>query len=435
MRYSTDTRTIRPGEVYAAIRGERYDGHDFVAEAVEKGARAVIVEQPVSVPAHVDVIQVTDPIIFLAEEARRKLRARQPAVVAITGSIGKTSTKNAITTVLGGPYSVLATQGNFNTPLGIALTLLNSDFDAETKLVLEMGACRTGDIATLCEFFPPDISVVTNVHGVHLETFGTIENVAYTKGEIVRALPPAGIACLNGDDARVRAMAKESAGQALLYGTAKDCDIHPRLIASSIPLLGDHAIYLALAAFAVGHALGMPHQVINDRLRFLRAEKGRLSKLPGVGGSILIDDSYNASPASTRVALGVLAREPAERRIAFLGDMLELGDASEEAHVQIIEAAARAADHVYLVGSHMHAAYSALPEEALQSVHTFSRSRDVANEMLASSSWKPGPGDVILVKGSQGVRMEYISRALLAPSVDPESVLCRQTKSWRQIQA
>lgn len=433
MRYSTDTRTIRPGETYVAIRGVRHDGHTFVEEAIKRGARRVVVERPVVAAPDVTVVQVQNSVQYLAKEARKKLLAVGPSVVAITGSIGKTSTKNAITTVLRGRFSVLSTKGNLNTMLGISLTLLNSDYSRDTKVVLEMGACKPGDIAGLCRHFPPDIAVVTNVHGVHLETFGTIDDVASAKSEIVQALTPAGTACLNADDARVDAMAALSPGRTLRFGTGMVCDIRPCLIKRPIPLLGDHAIYLALAAFSVGHALGMPPEEINDRLAALRPAKGRLSRLPGVSGCSLIDDSYNASPASTRAALSVLQRQPGARRIACLGDMLELGAGSHAEHTKIIQAATEVADSVILVGEHMAAAAASLPGVDHGVVAVFADSNQAVAALSAGVPLRPEQGDVFLVKGSQGARMEHVCRALLREDVAPESVLCRQSESWRQI--
>ena len=432
-RYSTDTRTIRPGEAYVAIRGERYDGHAFVQEAIRKGACALIVEQPVAAPPQVAVIQVEDSVMYLARMARRKLADLGPTVIGITGSVGKTSTKNAIATVLRGRYPVLSTQGNLNTVQGIALTLLNNEFGPDTQVVLEMGACKAGDIAELCRYFPPDIAVVTNVHGVHLETFGTIEDVARTKSEIVRALRPGGVACLNTDDRRVAAMAALSIGRTVRFGTGAGCDIGPHLVTVPVPLLGEHVVYLALAAFAVGYVLEMPLEEINGQLATLQPEKGRLSRLPGKGGCTLIDDSYNASPASTRAALGVLKRHTAARRIACLGDMLELGTQSFAEHVSIIHAAAEAADDVILVGKLMDSALATLPEAQARAIRLFSTSEEAAAALAAAVACTLGPQDVVLIKGSQGIRMEHISRALLREDIAPESVLCRQSKSWRQI--
>ncbi len=416
-----------------AIRGERYDGHAFIPEAVRKGASAVVVERRVAVPPNVRVIQVPDSVEYMAKQASRRLAASGSTVIAITGSIGKTSTKNAIATVLDGQFPVLSTPGNLNTVQGIAQTLLNSTLGPSTKVVLEMGACRVGDIEELCGYFPPDLALVTNVHGVHLETFGTIEDVARAKGEIVEALGMGGTACLNADDPRVDAMAARCQGNVIRYGARAASDVMPHHITTRIPLLGEHTIYLALAAYATGHVLGMTGEDINQRLGLLQTENGRLSLLAGIRGCTLIDDSYNASPASTRAALRVLQTQPAARRMAVLGDMLELGAQSHVEHVEIIRCALGVADGLIVVGQLMgQARLSLLPEEARNVIHV-PTSALAASELAKQVPGSVTKGDVVLVKGSQGVRMEHVSRALLHPDIAPESVLCRQSASWRQI--
>ena len=433
MQYSKDTRTIEPGAYYVAIKGLKFDGHDFVLDAIRKGAAGVVVERDVDLGEAantVDVIRVDNSEKYLAEQALLKLKTIDPVVIAITGSIGKTNTKNAITTVLKQQYPVLSTQGNLNTVLGVALTILNAEFGAETKLVLEMGASNKGDIAELCAYFPPDISVVTNVHGVHLSSFGSIEVIAQTKGEIVDALTREGVACLNYDDPRVRDMASLHGGRTIFYGKDEQSDIRPDAIGVVLPLLGDHAVYIALAAYAVGRALGMPDAVINRGLSVLKPEKGRLFKLPGIAGMTLIDDSYNASPASTEAALAVMRQQAGSRYIAFLGDMLELGDEALDAHARIIRAAVNAADHVILTGDLMAAAAATLPEAVRDRLVLYPTSADIAEGIVAEQIYKPAQGDVVLVKGSQGGRMERISKVLLRPDIAPEEVLPRQSVSW-----
>lgn len=436
MRYSKDTRSIEPGEYYVAIRGEKFDGHRFVQDAIDKGAAGLVVEQEVVFEAagrEIDVIQVASSEKYLAEQALQKIKTIQPDVIGITGSVGKTSTKNAIVKVLEQGFPVAATQGNLNTVLGVALTLLNTEFDAETKLVLEMGASHVGNIAELCTYFPPTISVVTNVHGVHLESFGSVENIALTKGEIVDALGSDGVACLNYDDLRVRAMQPRNKGTTVFYGTDPDADITPEVITADIPLLGDHVIYLAMAAYSVGRTLGLSDALINKGLSELTPEKGRLVKLPGVQGITLIDDTYNASPAATIGALNVLQKQEGSRHIAFLGDMLELGESEVDEHVRIIQEAVQRADAVIVVGDIMTRAAATLPAEVREQIVVRATSREVVEEIASGHTYQPAEGDVVLVKGSQGVRMEHISRALLRPDIDPADVLPRQSVSWQAI--
>ncbi len=430
MPYSTDTRTLRPGDTYVAIRGERYDGHDFACEALRKGAANVIAEHPLSdlPPDRVQCVQNTE--LYLAGIARDKIVSAQCQVIAITGSVGKTSTKNAIATVLASAFPVTASSGNLNTLLGLALTLANSDLEHESRLVLEMGATRKGDIEEICTWFSPHISVVTNVRGVHLETFGSLRGVQTAKSEIVLALDGHGIACLNADDPLTREMQDKCRGRTVLFGRSRNSHITPQHITVQLPLLGDHALYIAMAAFAVGRAAGMDGLAINAALRHLKAEKGRLRRLEARNGALLIDDSYNASPDATRAALQVLRTVEAKRRIAFLGDMLELGPGELDAHVNAVEEAVEAADLVFVAGDIMKIAFDNLPPAVQSRVCAFDNSATLSKDLEAGKVYMPERGDTILVKGSQGARMERISKVLLAEDIPPEEVLPRQSASW-----
>ena len=433
MPYSIDTRTLRPGDTYVAIRGEIHDGHDFIPKAVEQGASGVVVEQRVDVPGGVEVMEVESTLRYLVEQASEKVRRLGPAVVAITGSVGKTSTKTAVLAVLREAFDVVASEGNMNTPLGLALLILNREFSSRTKLVLEMGARLEGDIRDLCTAFPPTVSVVTNVRGVHLETLGSLDGVQREKSEIIRALGAGGTACLNGDDPRVRAMAGLHAGRTLFYGTGADCDVRPERLTATLPILGDHAVYTALAAMSVGLAFGMADEQINRGLEKIEPEKGRLRRLRGREDSVLIDDTYNASPDAAHAALRVLEKEEGRRRIAFLGDMLELGSAEVEEHAGVLTAAAEAVDAVHAVGPIMTRALAGLPAALRERVTAHASSSALAEALRDGGVYAPRPGDVVLVKGSQGTRMERVSEALLHPALDPADVLPRQSESWKAL--
>ena len=434
MPYSKDTRTLQPGDIYVAIKGERFDGHAFVGDAIRKGASGVVVERPVGdVAGAASVMQVDSCERYLAELASRRIQAMRADIVAVTGSIGKTTTKNAIVTVLKRRYAVLSTPGNLNTPLGISLTVLNAHITDGTKLVLEMGATKSGDITELCSYFRPRVAVVTNVHGVHLSSFGTIEGVEEAKAEIICALHSSGTACLNYDAPRVRGMVRHHAGRIIYYGKDAACDVRPEQITSTLPLLGDHAIYVALAAFAAARAVGMDDVTVNEGLAELRAERGRLNMLPGRGQCTLIDDTYNASPASAAAALHILSAHPARRRIAFLGDMLELGSGSCEAHVRLLRLACLYADRVILVGPLMHDALASMSASSREGVRHFASSIEARGALEGGVGYQPKQGDVVLIKGSQGVRMEHITKALLRRDIVAEAVLVRQAQSWRYV--
>jgi UDP-N-acetylmuramoyl-tripeptide--D-alanyl-D-alanine ligase len=442
MTYSKDTRTIDPGDTYVAIKGEHHDGHDFIPEAIEKGAAGVVTEQDVDAPDEVEVTRVDDSIGYLTEQATKKISRLDPDIVAITGSMGKTSTKMAILAVLGEAFEVIASEGNKNTPLGLSLLVLNREITPETKLVLEMGARLEGDLKELCSYFPPDVSVITNVRRVHIETFGSIEGVQREKSELVRALGEDGTACLNGDDERVLAMDDVNAGRAITYGQDESCDVQPERITATLPSLGEPALYTGLAAMSAGLAFDLPEEQINRGLEKQEPEKGRLRRLRGKNESILIDDSYNASPEAVRAALGVLTGQAQEqreergqtRRVAFLGDMLELGDTETERHAEILSEAAEAVDVLHAVGEIMAEGAAEMPDEQRERVTLHDNSSDLADALRAGRLYQPEPGDVMLVKGSQGGRMERVSEALLHPEIDPEDVLPRQEESWKQIE-
>ncbi|NNF57797.1 MAG: UDP-N-acetylmuramoyl-tripeptide--D-alanyl-D-alanine ligase [Rhodothermaceae bacterium] len=432
MSYSTDTRTLQPGDTYVAIRGETHDGHTFIPHAIEQGATGVVTEVDVQAPEGVEVICVESTLHYLIEQATAKVQRLQPDIVAITGSVGKTTTRTAIHAVLAEAFAVVASEGNKNTPLGLSLLVLNYDFDADTKLILEMGARLEGDLRELCSYFPPTVSVVTNVKGVHVETFGSIDGVQREKSELVRALGPEGTACLNGDDPRTRAMADLHEGRTLLYGTGPDCDVQPERITATLPVLGDHAVYTALAAMSAGLALGMDDEMINRGLANIQPEKGRLNRLRGVHDSVLIDDTYNASPDATYAALRVLQQQEGTRRIAFLGDMLELGESEIAQHHRVLDAAKEHADLIFTVGPRMKEAVMRLSDATR--VTAYSTSEALAEALRSGQAFfTPQAGDVLLVKGSQGMRMERVSEALLHPDLDPTDVLPRQSESWKQI--
>lgn len=433
MAYSIDTRTLRPGDTYVAIVGETHDGHDFVGRAVEKGATRVIVERAVDVPPGVKVEVVSSTLGALTKRACAHVDAAKPRTVAITGSVGKTSTRAAVVAVLSEAFDVVASEGNLNTPLGLSLTLLNREITPESVLVLEMGARLPGDLADLCTLFPPTVSVVTTVKAVHTETLDSIEGVAQEKAQLVRSLGPDGTAVLNGDDPRTRAMAQLHAGRTILYGTSDGCEVTPEMLPPALPIFGTHAASNALAATAVGRALGMDRRTIHRGLQAIRPEKGRLARLPGRDGLALLDDSYNASPDATVASLDALAGLPASRRIAFLGDMLELGSAEAEGHERVLAHALALTDLVHAVGPRFAAAAANLPSAVRERLTLHDASAALADEIRAGRVYVPTAGDAALVKGSQGLRMERVAEALLHPDVDPASVLARQSAAWKAI--
>lgn len=428
-RYSIDTRTLQAGETYVAIRGERFDGHAFVQQALEKGAAGLILERfpdDADIPPEIRLTIVKDCELHLAKEARLRLEQFQTDVIAITGSVGKTTTKRAVVAVIEQVHPVVTPKGNFNTLLGISLTVLNELHSADQKLVVEMGTYGVGNIERLCEYIRPTVAVVTNVGPAHLERMGTMEKIAQAKGEIVEALGADGAACLNYDDLRVRAMAERTEGRIIYYGRTGGLEVRPELITAAIPLLGEHIIYTAMAAFSAGVALGLDEATINAGLAKMPQEKGRLNQLAGIEGITLIDDTYNAAPASSLSALGVLAGHKG-RRIAFLGDMLELGSEEEAGHLDVVGRALDVADVLVLVGARMATAIKGIGGKA-DRVRWFAGSDEVVARM--GELYQPKAGDCVLVKGSAGMRMERIVKSLLHPNVDAKDVLVRQEANW-----
>lgn len=430
--FSKDTRSLLPGEYYVAIQGESFDGHDFIPKALQQGAAGLVVERPIpNLPQHVEVIVTENAIAWLVAQAQQRIRELQPKIVGITGSVGKTSTRKAVAHVLRGAFPVVEPQGNLNTPLGLALTILNGLTESGSVLVLEMGARNTGDILELTQMFRPDVSVVTTVQGVHLETFGTIDHITAEKGVIVAALTENGIACLNYDDPRVRSMADRCKGRVLFYSAhAATTEIVADLIPKPYPILGAHAIYTILAAYSVGTALGLSRAQMLPQIQTMRSEKGRLSKLPGKNGAMLIDDTYNAAPAAVLSALETLEELTAGEKVAFLGDMLELGTEEAVSHQVVIQRAKPLVNRLFLVGPRMKSALEVLGLTHAPSVFWYPDSQTLA-DALRHEVYQPHPKAVLLVKGSQGLRMERVSEALLDPAVAPESVLVRQDKAWK----
>jgi UDP-N-acetylmuramoyl-tripeptide--D-alanyl-D-alanine ligase len=433
-----DSRVLQPGDLFIAVKGEQFDGHDFVDDAATKGAAAALVaadwalDHAANSPA--PLLVVDDPVLALQEIARSRRKQRDIAVVGITGSIGKTSTKEVVAAVLGQKGKTYRSPGNLNSEIGLPLSLLEMRDDDEMAVFEMGGAYAFGELALLASIAMPQIGVVTNVHPVHLERMGTIENIARTKAELVESLPADGVAVLNGDDARVLAMAELAPGDVITYGLAPTNDIWASEVESEglrgstfklhiggethivrVPLVGGHAPYLALPAIAVGRALGMH---ISDMLPgFDDPEiQVRLLVLDGPNGSMLIDDTYNASAPSVLSALGLLEEIAPGRRIAVLGDMRELGEESETQHRMVGRRAAEVVDDLITFGplARLIADEAVRAQQEadtrLQRVRSFAL--DERDALIAYLQQEPAAGDVVLLKGSRGLEMERIVAAL-----------------------
>ena len=429
---AVDSRAVEPGNVFVALPGEHTDGHAFVGAALAAGAAALLVRHaPIDadVAGHdASVVRVADPLRALQAVASAWRLRFDPLVVGITGSIAKTSTKEAVAAVLGRVMPTLRNEGNLNNEIGLPLTVLGLR-SRHRAAVLEMGMYVGGEIADLARIGRPEIGVVTAVQAVHLSRIGTIEAVARAKGELVEALPDDGVAVLNADDERVLAMADRTGARVLTYGFAPAADVRAERVSSrgvegmsfdlvvpgfrsgaAIPGLGRLAVHNALAAAAVGLAAGLSPEAIVDALAdgWSAPHRGQLVE---AGGVTVVDDSYNASPGSVTAALDLLAGLPG-RRIAVLGGMRELGDGHDAGHRRVGAVAAGIVDELVVVGDDAAgivdgAGGAGLP--ASRTVHV--PDREAALAVLID---RLRPGDVVLVKASRGVELDRLVEALVA---------------------
>lgn len=431
---SIDSRQLRPGQLFVALRGERQDGHAFVGHAFQNGAAAALVAHwPVTIPVDAagTVIQVTDPQQALQLWATHHRRLFKIPVVAVTGSVGKTSTKEMIAAVLSTRFKVFKSPGNYNNELGVPLGVLQWDA-GHGVAVFEVAMRGRGQIAELAAILQPDIGVVTNVGDTHVGVLGSREAIAQAKAELVEALNAEGVAVLNADDQLVARMRHQTRAKALLYGLSADARIRavnidlsdpfgtgftlvwPRgEVRINLPVPGHHHVYNALAAASVGFALGVSSRDVAAGLAAFETGPRRMEfhRLPK--GPLVVDDTYNASPASLQAAFDVVARLPRQGRLVLvLGDMLELGPMEAEAHRRAGERAARICDLLMTYGDAMAATIEAARTCGLPD-HRARHYRD-QGELIQDLIAEVGGGDVVLVKGSRGMRMEKVVEALLA---------------------
>ena len=434
MKVCLDSRLIRKGEYFVAVRGEKFDGHDFVKEVMKKGAKGVLEEKE------------------LYELAKKKLEKVKPEVIAVTGSTAKTSTKEAIATVLSEKFKVLKSTETLNTKLGLAAEIVNNLKKSHQKLVVEVGMDRLGEIAETCRLLKPRLGVVTFINPTHQEKLKSLESIIKAKGELLEALPKEGVAILNWDDENVRMLSKKCQCPIVWYGKGSVAAGHappvirPDIITVKIPLLGEHQIYNALAAAAVGQVCGLSAAEINRGLKKLKPLKGRLNLLDGINGSKILDDTYNSSPKSAAAALKVLKNFSAQRRIAILGDMLELGKFEKEGHLLVGQMVAESdVDFLITVGQTLQhyflseAKNARFLSEARGSyivLNNLTKSFKVGSHTdavkILKEKIKPRKGDIILVKGSRGMRMERIVEKLLKDPSRAKDLLVCQDIRWKE---
>jgi UDP-N-acetylmuramoyl-tripeptide--D-alanyl-D-alanine ligase len=427
---SIDSRSIAVGEAFFAIKGHRLDGHAYLADAAGRGAACLVVhELPDDVPPNVPLVLVPDTTRALGRLAAWHRARFSLPVVAVTGSNGKTTTKELIAAVLGTRWNTLKPEGSFNNQWGLPLTLLGLGPE-HGALVVELGTNQPGEIAALAALAAPTVGVVTVVAAVHTEFLGSLEGVRDEKAGLVRALPPSGVAVLNADDARVADMARDTRARVLTYGVARAADVRARPEVTdgpdglaftvehagqrqriALPLSGRHNVVNALAAAGAGVALGFSLAEIAAGLAATHPVKGRCVWRTA-GGIRLLDDTYNANPASVRAALDTaVAHRGGSRVVAVLGDMLELGAIAEEAHREMgRHAAGVGVDTVVGMGRHARA----LVEAARAAGVADARHTETFEDTVALLVKELIPGDLVLVKGSRGMRMERVVDALVA---------------------
>ncbi len=419
--YSIDSRAVGPGDLFFAVKGERLDGHDFVEQALSKGAVGAVIakEQAPRFPVKTSLLVVDDTLVALQALGAAVRRLWGKTVVGLTGSTGKTTTKEAIAHLLATRYRVLKTEGNLNNHFGLPLTLLKLE-PAHDIAVIEMGMNHAGEITTLAKMAAHDIAVVTNVAAVHLEFFASVAEIARAKYELIESLHAGGTAILNCDDEYVSQFGRDFHGKIVTYGLGPCADIRAENIeprgaegsrfdlvvgsvreAASLPLVGRHNVYNALAAIATALERGISPSEAVTALSGLQPQDKR-GQLLELGGATLINDCYNANPKAFAAMVDVLASMPAKRRLVIAGEMLELGPTAPELHRRIGAYMAEKKIDVVL-GVRGLAVEIVAAAKAAGVCAEFVETPEAAGEWLACEL---RPGDVVLLKASRGVKLE-----------------------------
>ncbi len=434
---ATDSRQVAPGGLFVALRGQKHDGHSFVAQTLAQGAAGALVERIPSNCAWANdpeadgppLVVVRSTVEALAAMARYDLdRYPELEVVGITGSLGKTTTKEVVAGVLVSKRRVLKSEGNLNSEIGLPLTLLNGLRSQHQIAVLEMAMYQPGDVRLLARLARPRVGVVTAVLPVHLERVGSIERIQAAKQELVEELPPNGVAVLNADDPRVVQMAAATRARVVQYGVSPEADVRAEGIESQglkgvefqlmhrgrsrhvhLPLLGAHSVHAALAAAAVALEERFELSDVAEALHNITPTL-RLLIVDGINGSRIVDDSYNASPESVLAALNLLRELPGRRKIAVLGDMLELGGEEEPGHRRVGNRAAAVVNLLVTLGDRARIIADEARKAGLSSDQVVEAK--TVDEIIELLSKRLRPGDDVLVKGSRAMGLDAVARAI-----------------------
>ena len=420
-----DSREAQPGALFVALRGERTDGHRYVDDAVSRGATGLLVSQPVEAAAGVDVFSVDDTLAALQRAAAAWRNQMAATVVGITGSVGKTTVREATSQLLGAQRRTHQSPHNFNGDIGLPIALLGLGPEHEWA-VLELGPYSQAEMELLVCTARADVGIVTNVGPTHLERFGTLDDTERIKGLLPASLPSDGLAILNADDPRVLNMARRTSAEVLTFGGSADADLrasdvealgfdglrfdlHHRGSSTTVhtALVGEHQVMTVLAAAAVGLRAGLSLDQVAAGASLL-TQGSRLVRRFAQNGATVIDDAYNAAPLSMRAALDLLALQ-APRRVAVLGDMLELGSEEADAHLELGAYAASRCDRLLTVGPRAVAIGVAARAAGLAEVSTHTDSADAAETLLAELR----SSDTVLVKASHAIQLERLVDAVL----------------------
>lgn len=426
---SIDSRTVGSGELFFAIKGPRFDGHDFVAEAAARGAAAAVVHREVVAPPPLGLLRVEDTTKALADLGRHVRLAAAIPVVAITGSAGKTTTKEMTAALLATRGPVLKTEGNLNNQYGLPLSLLRLRGE-HTSAVLELGMSAPGELRALALVARPDVAVITNVGAAHLEFFASVDEIAKAKAELLEGLREGGRAVLNGDDPWLRGIGEARGRDVVWFGRERRWDVSAensrgtvfgmrfdlrvagRTVDVALPLPGPHFVMNFLAAAAAAHVLGIPPEAMAEAATHMAAapHRGQVRRLRE--GVTLLDDCYNSNPQALEAAVAALVMAPGRRRVAFLGDMLELGPRGPELHREAGERLAGRADVLVAVGSLARGFIEGAKRGGLAAGSLYAFPDSAAAALGAPEIVRAG--DAVLVKGSRGVCLEAVVDALVA---------------------
>ncbi|MCP8971255.1 UDP-N-acetylmuramoyl-tripeptide--D-alanyl-D-alanine ligase [Ectobacillus ponti] len=426
---SIDTRSIGPGMLYVPIRGERFDGHSFAGAAVENGAAAMLWQKDApQPPAGIPVILVDDTLQALQQLAKAYLQELSVKVIGVTGSNGKTTVKDMVTSLLATTYKVQKTEGNFNNHIGLPLTILRLEEDTEVA-VLEMGMSAFGEIEFLTKLAQPHAAIITNIGESHMQDLGSRAGIARAKLEIVLGLQENGLFVYSGDEPLLAERVKdlELPGPVITFGEGETNDFYPSQVQFRadgmafcipqepeleffVPVLGKHNVYNALACMAVARHFGVTWENIQLGLSQLEMTKMRLEIIKLPDGLTIINDAYNASPTSMKAAIALLGElNGYARKIAVLGDMLELGDYEEQFHYEVGASIPEAVDYVYTYGNLARQIADGAAQRLTGSrVKTYMDKEELARDLKELVQ----PDDVVLVKASRGMRLEDVIQNL-----------------------